>query len=53
MTLALFTWFWALPFSILPMTGLWGRYVAGKRIPLVVFIIRKVIRFNRAPNLIK
>ncbi|XP_012060728.1 PREDICTED: opsin, blue-sensitive-like [Atta cephalotes] len=30
MVLALFTWFWALPFSILPMTGLWGRYVAAE-----------------------
>ncbi|XP_036144477.1 opsin, blue-sensitive isoform X2 [Monomorium pharaonis] len=28
MVLAFFTWFWTLPFSILPMTGLWGRYVA-------------------------
>lgn len=28
MVLVLLTWFWALPFSILPMTGLWGRYVA-------------------------
>ncbi|XP_011878302.1 PREDICTED: opsin, blue-sensitive [Vollenhovia emeryi] len=28
MMLALLTWFWALPFAILPMTGLWGRFVA-------------------------
>lgn len=47
MVLALFTWFWALPFSILPMTGLWGRYVAGKRVPPIPFIVRKVIRFKK------
>jgi len=50
MTLVLFTWFWALPFSILPMTGLWGRYVAGKQIP---FIVRKIIKLNKMLDLIK
>lgn len=30
----IFTWIYAMPFSILPFNNTWGRYVAGKLLHL-------------------